>query len=138
MPTKPHKISLDEAVEASTWRGKPITRKRATVAGILGIIFGFSGLHNLIMHRKKRAAGHFITSSIAFAMFVYPFAYGVAVVYCNNHIDTFKNCPNVTEGGLDTTLNIVMTIGLVLSISALLWGIIEGIIILVHRNRFDH
>ena len=134
MPTKPHsKITLEEAVAKSTWQSKPITRKRATLAGYFGVLLGFTGVHNLIMRRKKRAFAHAASSAVAFAMMLIPLAHALIVVYKCKHPEQYA-CPDIS--GYDDTLNVVLITGIILSILAILWGIAEGIIILANRNRF--
>ena len=134
MPTKPHrKMTLDEAVAKSTWQSKPITRKRATLAGYLGILLGFTGIHNLIMRRKKRAIAHAASSAIAFAMMLIPLAHALIVVYKCKHPEQYA-CPDIS--GYDDTLNVVLIAGIILSMLAILWGMVEGVIILLNRNRF--
>ena len=136
MPTKPHKkMTLEEAVAKSTWQHKPITRRRATIAGYLGILLGFTGVHNLIMYRKKRALAHALSSAVAFAMFLLPLFHVLSVVIMCQHPERYE-CPDIR--GYDGTLNFILTSGLILSGVAILWGIVEGIIILINRNRFSN
>lgn len=133
MPTKPRKMTLKEAVARSTWQEKPITRRRATLAAYFGILLGFTGIHNLIMRRKKRALAHAASSTVAFAMFLGPLIYVLIVVVKCRHPEQYE-CPDIS--GYDDTLNVIMIIGMILSALAILWGIVEGIIILLNRNRF--
>ena len=133
MPTKPRKMTLEEAVARSTWQEKPITRRRATIAAYFGILLGFTGIHNLIMRRKKRALAHAISSAVAFAMFLVPLILVLIVVIKCQHPEQFE-CPDIS--GYDDTLNVIMITGIVLSALAVLWGTIEGIILLINRNRF--
>ncbi len=135
MPTKPHKMTLDEAVARSTWQDKPITRRRATIAGYFGVLLGFTGVHNLIMRQKKRALIHALSSAAAFAMFLAPLIYVLVVVVKCQHPEKFE-CPDIS--GYDDTLNVIMIIGMILSGLALLWGTAEGVIILLNRNRFKN
>ena len=137
MPTRPNskkKMTLDEAVVASSWRNRPVTRKRATTAGIIGLFFGYMGAHDFIMRHKKRGLVHLISFAIAFTMFIVPFFLGVLSVYCRMHPELNVECLDLR--GNDVTLNIVMTAGLILSALGVLWGIVESIIILIHRNSF--
>ena len=110
---------------------KPITRKRAIKAGIFGILFGFTGIHNAMLNNKKRALAHLLSSGIAFAMFLAPLIYGIAIVYQCKHSDT---CIDIS--GYDDTLNVILITGMILSVAAILWGIIEGIIILLKSARY--
>lgn len=138
MPTKPSKSKqkhgkdfLDEAVAKSTYRYKPVTRRRALYAAIFGIPFGWAGIHNFIMRRKKRGALHVIISTVAISMFFYPICYGVTVVYrCKQGLE----CVDIS--GYDDTLNFLIITGLVLYGANIIWGIIESIIILININRF--
>ena len=139
MPTKPHakkKMTLDEAVAKSDWRNRPISRKRATVAGVLGIPFGCLGIHDFILHHKKRGFIHLIVSSIVFGMFFMPFIYGVSVVYGCMHPELGLQCVNISE--YDDTLNVVMTIGLIGTLASIIWGIVESVIVLINRNKFEN
>jgi hypothetical protein len=139
MPTKPsqHKSKkhsnnyLDEAVAKSTYHKKPVTRNRAILAGLLGIPFGWIGIHNFLMRRKKRAFAHFTFSSIGFGMFFLPVCYGVAVIYQCRHT---KECIDISS--YDDTLNAIVITGIILFAISVLWGAIEGIILLINRNRF--
>ncbi len=138
MPTAPSKSKtkhgkdyLDEAVAKSTYHSKPISRKRALYAGILGIPFGWAGLHNFIMHRKKRGILHVIFSTIALTLFFYPFSYGITVVYrCKLKIE----CIDISS--YDNTLNVLIIVGLILCALNFIWGIIESIVILINLKRF--
>ena len=131
MPTAPSKSKqkhgkdyLDEAVAKSTYRHKPISRKRALYAAILGI-------HNFVMRRKKRGALHVIISTVALSLFFYPFSYGISIVYrCKLGIEC------IDMSAYDGTLNVLIIAGLVLCVANLLWGIIESIVILINLNRF--
>lgn len=137
MPTKPRtekKMTLDEAVAKSDWRNRPVSRKRATVAGIIGIPFGCLGMHDFIMRHKKRGFIHLIATTIAFGLFFGPFIYGVSVVYGCMHPELKLQCVKID--GYDDTLNVIMIIGLVLTLASILWGIIESVIILARRNQF--
>ena len=135
MPTRPHRMTLEEAVARSTWQEKPITRRRAVIAGYFGILLGFTGIHNLIMRRKKRALAHALSSAVAFAMFLAPLIYVMVVVVKCHHPELYE-CPDIS--GYDDTLNVIMTTGLILSALAILWGFIEGVVILINRNRFQN
>lgn len=135
MPTKPHKMTLEEAVARSTWQEKPITRRRATIAAYFGILLGFTGIHNLIMRRKKRALAHAVSSTAAFALFFGPLLYVLIVVVKCQHPEQYE-CPDISS--YDDTLNVIMIIGMILSALAILWGVIEGIIILLNRHRFKN
>ncbi len=135
MPTKPHRMTLDEAVARSAWQEKPITRRRASIAAYFGILLGFTGIHNLIMRRKKRALAHALSSAVAFAMFLGPLLYVLIVVYKCQHPAQYE-CPDIS--GYDDTLNVIMIIGMILSALALLWGFVEGVVILLNRNRFKN
>ena len=44
---------------------KPITQKRAIKAGIFGILFGFTGIHNAMLNNRKRALAHLLSSGLA-------------------------------------------------------------------------
>jgi len=135
MPTKPHKMTLEEAVARSTWQEKPITRRRATIAAYLGILLGFTGIHNLIMRRKKRALAHAVSSTIAIAMFLIPLISVLIVVVKCQHPEQFE-CPDIS--GYDDTLNVIMIAGMILTALAIIWGFIEGVILLLNRNRFKN
>ena len=138
MPTAPSKSKqkhgkdyLDEAVAKSIYRYKPISRKRALYAAVLGFPFGWAGIHNFVMRRKKRGALHVIISTVALSLFFYPFSYGISVVYrCKLGIEC------IDMSAYDDTLNALIIAGLVLCVANLLWGIIESIIILINLNRF--
>lgn len=136
MPTAPSKRKhgkdyLDEAVAKSTYRKKPITRHRAFIAGILAIPLGCIGFHDLLLRNKKRGFIHCLISSIAFAMVIFPLAHGFAIVYqCQNG----GEC--LSMAGYDDTLNAIVIAGLVIFAASVIWGIVEGIIILTHLNRF--
>ena len=137
MPTKPHtekKMTLDEAVAKSDWHNRPVSRKRATVAGIVGIPFGCLGMHDFIMRHKKRGFIHLIATTIAFGLFFGPFIYGVSVVYGCMHPELKLQCVKIDD--YDDTLNVIMIIGLVLTLASILWGIVESVIILARRNQF--
>ena len=135
MPTKPSKYKkhgkdyLEEAVAKSTYHYKPITRKRAAVAALIGIPFGWSGIHNFMMRRRKRAALHFIISTIAISMFFYPLSYGIAVVYQCQH---GGEC--IDMSGYDDTFNVLIIVGLISFALNILWGIIESVIITVEHH----
>ncbi len=138
MPTKPHKnikSKLQEAIEKSTKKhrrkAKPLTRKRVTYCGIAGILFGWLGIHNFMMHRPKRAFGHIIYSAITFDMFAIPLIYAAFVVYQCRH---GKECIDITS--YDDTLNVVVIVGLILFITSVIWGVVEGIILIANRSRF--
>lgn len=136
MPTKPtHKKHgkdyLDEAVAKSTYRKKPITRSRAIKAGILGILLGCTGIHNALMHNKKRGFVHLLASSIAFGMFFLPLCHGFLVVYQCQH---GGECIDMSS--YDDTLNFLVIAGFVLFIASIIWGIVEGIIILANLRRY--
>lgn len=136
MPTKPSKKShgkayLDEAVAKSTYRKKPISRRRAIIAGLLAVPLGCIGFHDLLLRNKKRGFIHCLFSSIAFGMVFFPLMHGFAVVYqCQNG----GEC--ISMDGYDDTLNAIVIAGLVLFAASIIWGIVEGIIILTHLNRF--
>lgn len=136
MPTKPSKKKhgkdyLDEAVAKSTYHKKPITRKRAIRAGILGILLGCTGIHNSIMHNKKRGFAHLLLSTIAFGMFFFPLSHAFLVVYQCQH---GGECINIT--GYDDVLNVLVIAGFILFIASIIWGIVEGIIILKNCKNF--
>ena len=138
MPTKPRankKMTLDEAVAKSDWRNRPVSRKRATVAGILGIPFGCLGMHDLIMRHKKRGFIHLIATTIAFGLFFVPFIYGVSVVYGCMHPEMNLQCVKIDD--YDDTLNVIMIIGMVLTVASIIWGIVESVIILINRKNFQ-
>ena len=138
MPTKPRankKMTLNEAVAKSDWRNRPVSRKRATVAGILGIPFGCLGMHDFIMRHKKRGFIHLIATTIAFGLFFVPFIYGVSVVYGCMHPELNLQCIKI--GDYDDTLNTIMIIGMVLTVASIIWGIVESVIILANRNSFQ-
>ena len=138
MPTKPSKSTrkhgkdyLDEAVAKSTYHYKPITRRRAIYAAILGIPFGWAGIHNFIMRRKKRGALHMIISTVALSLFFYPLSYGISVVYrCRKGLEC------IDMSGYDDTLNVLIIIGLILYGANIIWGIVESVIILINIKRF--
>ena len=135
MPTKPKKkLTLDEAVEASTWRHKPISRRRATVAGLLGIMFGYTGIHNFIMHRKKRGFCHMLISSASLLALFLPLIQAVFVVYSCKHPEFGYPCYKMDS--YDDALNVLLIIGIIATVFNVAWGAIEGAIILIHRNRF--
>ena len=126
MPTKPRtekKMTLDEAVAKSDWHNRPVSRKRATVAGILGTPFGCLGIHDLI------------ATTIAFGLFFVPFIYGVSVVYGCMHPEMNLQCIKIDD--YDDTLNVIMIIGLILTLVSILWGIVESVIILINRKNFQ-
>ena len=138
MPTKPSKskrMTLDEAVAASSWKNRPVSRKRATTAGIVGLFFGYMGAHDFIMRHKKRGFIHLIAFSICFTMFLVPFFMGVIAAYCRMHPELKVQCLDLR--GNDITLNVIMTTGLVLVVANLIWGIVESVIILAHRKDFE-
>lgn len=137
MPTKPHSATrskLEEAVEKSSrkrHKKKPLTRGRITYCGIMGILFGWLGVHNFMMHRTKRAFGHIIYSAITFDLFFIPFAYAAYVVYQCRH---GYECIDMSS--YDDTLNVILIIGLILFATSVIWGIIEGIVLITSRSRF--
>ncbi|MCQ2570747.1 MAG: hypothetical protein MJ154_00650 [Candidatus Saccharibacteria bacterium] len=136
MPTKPThkkhgKAYLDEAVAKSTHRRKPITRNRAITAGILALPMGCLGMHDIILHNIKRGLIHAVISSIAFGMFLIPLTYAFMVIYKCKHD---MGCDDIH--GYDDTLNAVLITGIVLFAASVIWGIVEGIIILTHLDRF--
>lgn len=110
---------------------KPITQKRAIKAGIFGILFGFTGIHNAMLNNRKRALAHLLSSGLAFAMFLVPLFIGFIVVYQCKH---GNGCTDIS--GYDDTLNVILITGMILSVAAILWGIIEGIIILLKSARY--
>ena len=136
MPTAPSKKKhgkdyLDEAVAKSTYRKKPISRRRAMVAGLLAIPLGCIGFHDLLLRNKKRGFIHCLISSIAFGMVLLPVAHAFTIVYqCQNG----GECLSIE--GYDDTLNVIVIAGLVIFAASIIWGIVEGIIILTHLNRF--
>lgn len=136
MPTKPSRKSsfkstkhgkdyLDEAVAKSGYYRKPITKKRAILAGILAIPFGSTGIHNYIMHNAKRGFIQGLIGSITFAMVIIPLSYGIMAYY-----------RKIDISGYDDTLNAILIIGLIGFAISLIWGIVEGIIILTHIGKF--
>ena len=137
MPTKPTKSKkhgkayLDEAVAKSTYHKKPITRKRAFCAAVFGIPFGWMGMHNFIMRRKKRGLLHLLTSNIAFLLFFVPFCLGIMAVYPCRH---GGECIDISS--YDNTLNVILIIGIVSFVACLIWGIVESVVILINLNRF--
>lgn len=136
MPTKPSKKKhgkdyLDEAVAKSTFHKKPITRKRAIIAGLLAIPLGCIGFHDLLLRNKKRGFIHLVVSSIAFGMVFFPLAHAFAVVY---QCQIGKEC--ISMEGYDGTLNAIVIAGMIFFAASVIWGIIEGIIILTHLSRF--
>ena len=138
MPTKPRankKMTLDEAVAKSDWRNRPVSRKRATVAGILGIPFGCLGMHDFIMRHKKRGFIHLLITTFVFGMFFTPFMYGVSVAYGCMHPELNLQCIKISD--YDDTLNAIMIIGMVLTVASIIWGIVESVIILANRNSFQ-
>lgn len=135
MATKPHtRLTLDEAVEASDWKKRQISRRRATTAGIVGLFFGYMGAHDFIMRHKKRGFFHLATAAIAISMFLMPFLYGVSVVYGCRHPELNLECVDIS--GYDDMLNTVMTIGMIFTAIVIIWGIVESIIILKNRDSF--
>jgi len=135
MATKPHtRLTLDEAVEASDWKKRKISRRRATTAGIVGLFFGYMGAHDFIMRHKKRGFVHLISAAIAITMFFMPFLYGVSVVYGCRHPELNLQCVDISE--YDDMLNVIMIIGMVLTAGVIIWGIVESIIILRNRDCF--
>ena len=137
MPTKPSKNKkhgkdyLDEAVAKSTYRKKPITRSRAIKAGIFGILLGTTGIHNAIMRNKKRGFVHLLYSSITFGMFFMPLSYAFSVVYRCQH---GGECVDIS--GYDDTLNVLVIAGFILFFTSIVWGIVEGVIILKNYKSF--
>ncbi len=136
MPTKPNrkkhgKDYLDEAVAKSTYRKKPITRSRAIKAGILGILLGTTGIHNAMMRNKKRGFIHLLFSSITFGMFFLPLGHGLVIVYTCQH---GGECIDMSS--YDDTLNFILIAGIVLFLASIIWGIVEGIIILKHAGDY--
>jgi hypothetical protein len=136
MPTKPShkkhgKAYLDEAVAKSTYRKKPITRSRAIKAGILGILLGTTGIHNALMHNKKRGFVHLLYSSTTFGMFFLPLCHGFLVIYKCRH---GGECIDMTS--YDDTLNALVIAGLILFATSIIWGIVEGVIILKNAKNF--
>ena len=138
MPTKPSKHAkhgkdyLDEAVAKSTYHAKPITRKRATVSGVLGVLLGFTGIHNWIMRRKKRAFMHSMISAIGFFMFFLPIAHGVIVVYNCRHGFGCEDMRSYSD-----IFNILVIAGFAIFGFSLIWGIVEGITILTHLSHYE-
>lgn len=136
MPTSPRKSNkrgkdyLEEAVAKSTYHYKPITRRRAAVAALFGIPFGWMGIHNFMMRRRKRAALHFAISAIAISMFFYPLCYGISVYY---KCQQTGECAKVEN---DDLLNVLVIIGLIAFALNIIWGIVESVIILININRF--
>lgn len=136
MPTKPSKNKhgkdyLDEAVAKSTYRRKPISRNRAIAAGILAVPLGCIGMHDILLRNKKRGFIHILISSVAFGMFFLPLSHAFMIVYkCKHNL----GCEDIH--GYDDTLNVIVIAGLILFAASIIWGIIEGIIILTHLNRF--
>lgn len=123
---------LDEAVEKSTYRPRAISRRRATIAGIFAIPFGWSGIHCLMMRSKKRGLLHFAAATVALAMFVFPVMHGIMVVYnCRKGIECVK------IDGYDDALNVLVIAGLILFAANVIWGIVEGVIILKNRKFFS-
>ena len=137
MPTKPNKNRkhgkdyLDEAVAKSTYHKKPITRSRAIKAGILGILLGTTGIHNAMMRNKKRGFIHLLFSSAAFGMFFLPISHAFTVVYLCKH---GGECIDISS--YDDTLNILVIAGFILFFASIVWGIVEGIIILKNCKSF--
>ena len=136
MPTAPSKKKhgkdyLDEAVAKSTYRKKPITRRRAMIAGILAIPLGCIGFHDFLLRNKKRSFVHTLVSAIAFFMVVIPLAHAFTIVY---RCQIGEEC--LSMEGYDDTLNAIVIAGLVIFAASIIWGIVEGIIILTHLNRF--
>lgn len=137
MPTAPSKHRkhgkdyLDEAVAKSTFRKKPITRSRAIKAGILGILLGTTGIHNAIMRNKKRGFVHLLFSSAAFGMFFLPLCHAFSVVYLCRH---GGECVDMSS--YDDTLNALVIAGFILFFASIVWGIVEGIIILKNCKSF--
>ena len=136
MPTKPHRSKdtkkfLDEAVAKSTYHTKPVTRKRALTAALLAFPLGSLGVHNFMMRLKKRGFLHLIVSTIGFSMVFYPLVYGIAVYYkCTYE----KQCIDIS--GYDGLLNAIIITGMVLWSLSIIWGFVEGVIILININRF--
>jgi hypothetical protein len=137
MPTKPTKHKnhgkayLDEAVAKSTYRRKPITRRRALYGALLGIPFGWMGIHNFALRQKKRGLLHMLTSNIAFLLFFIPFCLGIMAVYPCRH---GGECIDISS--YDDTLNVLLIIGLIAFVVCIIWGIIESVVILINLNRF--
>ena len=136
MPTKPSKNKhgkdyLDEAVAKSTYRRKPISRNRAIAAGILAVPLGCIGMHDILLRNRKRGFIHMLISSVAFGMFFLPLSHAFMIVYkCKHNL----GCEDIH--GYDDTLNVIVIAGFILFAASIIWGIIEGIIILTHLNRF--
>lgn len=135
MPTKPSrkhgKDFLDEAVAKSTYRKKELTRNRVIFAGILAFPLGSTGIHNFLMRNKKRGLIHLLYSSTTFGMFFIPMVYGLAVLYRCTHK---MGCEDISD--YDDTLNAILIAGLILFCISIIWGAVEGVIILLHRNRY--
>ena len=137
MPTKPNrnrkhgKDYLDEAVAKSTYHKKPITRSRAIKAGILGILLGTTGIHNAMMRNKKRGFVHLLYSSFTFGMVFLPLCHGFLVVYQCRH---GGECIDIS--GYDDTLNAIVIAGLILFFASIVWGVVEGVIILKNYKSF--
>ena len=138
MPTKPSKNRkhgkeyLDEAVAKSTYRKKPVTRKRAVFAGILAFPLGLIGAHDFALRNKKRGFFHLLISTVFFGMVFLPLSHGIFVVYQCQH---GGEC--IDMSGYDDTLNVIVIAGLILLAASFIWGIVEGIIILTHLGRFE-
>ena len=136
MPTKPSKRKrgkdyLDEAVAKSAYRKKPITRSRAIKAGTLGILLGATGIHNILMHNTKRGLAHLLYSSTAFGMFFLPLCHAFIVVYLCKH---GEECIDISS--YDDTLNTLVITGFALFATSIIWGAVEGIIILKNYKNF--
>jgi TM2 domain-containing membrane protein YozV len=137
MPTKPSskkhgKAYLDEAVEKSTYRAKPITRKKAIIAGCLALPLGSTGIHNFLMRNKKRGFFHLLISSIAFGLFFFPFSHALLAVYS---CQMGGECIDMSS--YDDTLNALLITGLILLAGSIIWGAVEGIIILINHKHFE-
>ena len=137
MPTKPSKHKkhgkdyLDDAVAKSTYHKKPITRGRAIKAGILGILLGTTGIHNALMHNKKRGFVHLLFSSATFGMFFLPLGHAFSVVYLCKH---GGECIDISS--YDDALNVLVIAGFILFAASIIWGIVEGVIILKNCKSF--
>ncbi len=136
MPTKPHRKKgtayLDEAVAKSTYHEKQISKRRALIAGLCAFPFGFTGLHNYLMRRKKRAFAHFVISGVALLMFFYPFLIAV-----KNYMSCRKGleCEDLSQ--FSVLFNILVIAGIVTFAASFIWAIVEGIVILTHLRRFE-
>ena len=134
MPTKPHKNAkayLDEAVAKSTAQAKPISHRRAIISGFAGIFCGFSGIHNMLMYRKKRGFVHLLLSTAALALVYYPFRHALYYyVRCRQGIEC------IDMSSFTIPFNVMVISGFALFVISVIWGVVEGVIILVHHKRF--